>query len=109
MVDEIQTVAVALATWAATGLLRWLAPDLWAALDKRQFRLAVVALVAVGLAVVTGLSQGMGWAAVARLAASALAGSVLVRQATKADPLIYAGSELSRPLSIKTKTPSVNP
>lgn len=105
MTDELQAAIVAVLTWAATGLLRRVAPNFWLDLDKRQFRLAVVALVAVGMSVSAGVAQGLSWIAIGKLALSSLAGSVLLRQATKPTPLIYGDEKLSRGLSIKTKLP----
>ena len=103
MTPEVQAALVSVVTWAATGLFRWLAPGIWRDLDKRQFRLAVVAVIAVGVAVWAGVVQGLAWTGIARLALSALAGSVLLRQATKPDPLEYGGESLGRDLSIRTK------
>lgn len=103
MTPEIEAALVSVATWAATGFLRWVSPDFWRDLDKRIFRLAVVATVAVCVAVATGIAQGLGLAAIARLALTALAGSVLLRQTTKGDKLVYDGKPLSRNIDIRTK------
>lgn len=103
MTPEIEAALVSVATWAATGFLRWVSPDLWRDLDKRLFRLAVVAAVAVAIAVVTGVVQGLAWGGVARLAITALAGSVLLREGTKGEKPTYDGRPLSRGIDIRTK------
>jgi hypothetical protein len=95
----------ALLTWALTmGLRRWF-PDAWEGLGSRRVKLIGVALVAVSLAVIAGFAQGLAWPEIVRLSMSALAGSVLVRQTTKPDRLMYGDIELPDSVNIRTKPP----
>lgn len=104
MTPEMEAALVSVTTWVATGLLRWISPGFWHDLDKRIFRLAIVAVVAVCIAVVTGLAQGLAWTGVVRLAITALAGSVLLRQATKGDKLTYNTESLGRTNRVDIRT-----
>lgn len=98
----------ALLTWALTmGLRRWF-PGAWEDLGDRRVKIIGVALVAVCLAVVTGFAQGLAWVEIAKLAISALAGAVLVRQTTKTDKLVYGDIELPKSSHIRTRPPQPN-
>ena len=110
---ELSEALAAVLTWAITGLLRLGWPKLWEKLDTEKVRLAVVALVAVVLAVVGGVAQGLGWWQIVQLAITALSGSVLIRRLTKTDrtkrkpgDVLAAQEHLRSDRGIRTKTPA---
>lgn len=103
--DGVAEVLTSFLTWAATmGLRRWF-PSAWEALGDRRIRLGAVALVSVVMAIIAGVQQGLDWFGIGRLALSALAGSVLIRQTTKQDELHYGELDLTRATSIRTRPP----
>jgi hypothetical protein len=103
--DSMVEPLTAFVTWALTmGLRRWF-PDAWESLGDRRIRIGAVALVATVASIVAGIQQGLDWFGVGKLALSALAGSVLIRQTTKQNELRYGELDLTRATSLRTKPP----
>lgn len=105
-----QEYIVALLTWAATGIIRWKFPRFWDELETERVRLVVVGVVAVALAILTGISQGLALTGVLRLAFAALSGAVVARRLTRsgsgAQHLRDTARSLGRDQSIRTKPPA---
>lgn len=83
MADGLREALVAVVTWILVGVGRAIFPKQWGDLDAEKVRLLAVALVAVLVAVVAGVTQGLGAWGIVQLAFAAFAGSIAIRRTTK--------------------------